>query len=167
MNRYPNRGSLWSVLILVLLLSACGFHLRGSVELPPMLERPHVVGDAFSLLVRELESLLLQSGATLVRQPKEASAIVRILSETPTRRVLSVGSTGKAAEYELHYAVNYQLENPQGEVLQGPSTLSTRRTYLFDESQVLGKSGEEETLREDMQRDLARRLLQQLSITGQ
>ena len=44
----------WWWLLGLLALSACGFHLRGTVELPAAMQTTYVQGDKFSLLVREL-----------------------------------------------------------------------------------------------------------------
>lgn len=151
-------------LLLALLLSACGFQLRGGVELPPSLQVVQVQGDRFSLLRSELDMLLRNAGARVVEERNEASAVVRLLGEASTNRVVSVGVTGRAAEYELHHRVEYQLEDVHGGLLVPKQALSTRRSYRFDENDVLGKASEEESLREEMQRELALRILQQLSI---
>ena len=151
-------------LALALLLSACGFQLRGTVDLPPVLQATQLEGDRFSLLVSELGMLLRNAGAGLVEERGQATAVLKVLDETSSQRVLSVGVSGRAAEYELHHRVDYQLEDARGEVLVPRQSLSARRTYQFDENDVLGKANEEESLREEMQRDLARRILQQVSV---
>lgn len=153
-----------SWLVLALLLAACGFQLRGKVDLPPVLAATQVEGDHFSLLVRELDTVLRNAGARLVDNRGQATAVLQVLDETSSERVLSVGVAGQVAEYELVHQVEYRLEDRHGEVLVEKQTLSTRRSYQFDENDVLGKAGEEESLREEMQRDLALRIVQQLSI---
>lgn len=149
---------------LILLLSACGFQLRGTVVLPPVMEATRLEGDRFSLLVSELDRVLQNAGARMVDEGGQATAVLKVLGENSSQRVLSVGATGRVAEYELYHQVDYQLENPQGEVLVAKQTLSARRSFQFDENDVLGKANEEENLREEMQRDLALRIVQQLSI---
>jgi LPS-assembly lipoprotein len=151
-------------LILLLLLSACGFQLRGTVVLPPVLQATQLEGDRFSLLVSELGRVLQNAGARLVDSRSQASAVLKVLDETSSQRVLSVGVAGRAAEYELHHRVDYQLEDAHGQVLVEKQTLDTRRSFQFDENDVLGKANEEESLREEMQRDLALRIVQQLSM---
>ncbi len=158
--RLSRGGLLWMVLV----LAACGFHLRGNVALPQVMQDILVEGDRFSPLVRELGNVLRTSGARVVDSRKQASAVLVVLGETSSRRTLSVGSTGKVAEYEVHHSVDYQLEDAQGQVLVEKQHLAAKRDYQFDENDVLGKATEEENLREEMQRDLALRIVQQLSI---
>ena len=117
-----------------------------------------------SLLVSELGRVLQNAGARLLDSRSQASAVLKVLDETSSQRVLSVGVAGRAAEYELHHRVDYQLEDAHGQVLVEKQTLATRRSFQFDENDVLGKANEEESLREEMQRDLALRIVQQLSM---
>ena len=57
-----------SLLAATLLLSACGFQLRDSADLPPEMARTHLVIDGqYSPLARRLRVLLEQSGAELVQ----------------------------------------------------------------------------------------------------
>ena len=154
----------YSWLGLALLLAACGFQLRGTVVLPPVLQVTQLEGDRFSLLVSELGRVLQNAGARLVDSRGQATAVLKVLDETSSQRVLSVGVTGRVAEYELYHQVGYQLEDAHGQVLVEKQTLSARRSFQFDENDVLGKANEEESLREEMQRDLALRIVQQLSI---
>ena len=157
-------GGLWW-LGLVLLLAACGFQLRGTVVLPPALEATRLEGDRFSPLVGELGRVLENAGARLVADGEGgATAVLRVLAETSSQRVLSVGAAGRVAEYELYHRVEYRLEDASGEVLVPTQALAARRSYQFDENDVLGKADEEQGLREEMQRDLALRIVQQLSI---
>jgi LPS-assembly lipoprotein len=158
-----SHGRLWW-LGLVLLLAACGFQLRGTVVLPPVMDNTRLEGDRFSLLVSELGRVLENAGARLADGDGKATAVLRVLGENSTQRVLSVGAAGRVAEYELYHRVEYRLEDVRGEVLVPTQALSARRSYQFDENDVLGKANEEESLREEMQRDLALRIVQQLSI---
>lgn len=149
---------------LVLGLAACGFHLRGVVDLPAVMKATQVEGDRFSLLVEELGNVLRASGAQVVDSRARATAVLRVIRESSSRRTLSVGTTGKVSEYEVSHSVEYRLEDAHGQVLVQPRVLSARRDYQFDENDVLGKAAEEENLREEMQRDLAVRIVRQLSI---
>jgi LPS-assembly lipoprotein len=160
------RGLRFGWLALALLLSACGFQLRGNVVLPPVLQATLLEGDRFSLLVSELDTVLRNAGAHMVDSRSQATAVLKVLDETSSQRVLSIGVAGRAAEYEIRHLVEYRLEDARGEVLVEKQTLSARRNFQFDENDVLGKANEEQSLTEEMQRDLALRIVQQLSIVA-
>jgi LPS-assembly lipoprotein len=90
--------------------------------------------------------------------------VVMVLNERSQRRVLSVGSAGRASEYELFEEVSFALEDPQGNVLLEPQTLRMTRDLVFDDTQLLGKVGEAEVIRRQMQRDLARQIITRIKV---
>lgn len=148
------------LLTIAFLLSACGFHLRGSGQAP--LPPTAVLGDAAMPLQMELRKQLRGGGGAVAETAAAARWIVRLLREESDRRVLSVGSTGKVEEYELYYAATVVFEDPQGKPLGPPQTVSQTRSYGFTETAVLGKDAEQETLMRDMRRDVADQILRRL-----
>ena len=145
---------------LLSLLSGCGFHLRAGVELPPELETTYLQSkDRYSGMAAELRIELQSAGADLTEQKEDATGVLSILNERSQRRVLSVGSAGRASEYELFEEVSFALEDAQGNILLEPQTLRITRDLVFDENQLLGKVGEAEVIRRQMQRDLARQII--------
>jgi len=148
------------VVIASVLLSACGFQLRGSVELPPVLSVTMLQsndpweGTAAALRI-ELES----AGAKITTQADEATAVLKLFGERSQRRVLSVGSGGKASEYELFEEVSFTLHDSEGHELLKKQTLRMIRDLVFDENQLLGKVSEADELREQMRRSLARQII--------
>lgn len=151
-------------LVSALLLTACGFQLRGSgasAMLPfnTMYIDPNGVG-------LELKRRLARSDATtLVDDRKAAEAIVEILSETRERQVLSLNSQGRVREYTLNYGVNFRIRDNAGRDLRPASQVLVQRTLSFNESQVLAKEGEEATLYRDMQSDMVGQLLRRIAAT--
>ena len=152
---------------LLLALSACGFHLRGDVNLDARLGKIHIKGaDRYDPLVRELAQSLTATGAVVVEESKDATAILQILKNSGSRRVLSVSSAGKVREYELYQTLEFKVGDSAGRELMAPQRLELTRAYLFDKEDVLGKSNEEEMLRRDMRRDLVRLVMLRLEALG-
>lgn len=145
----------------VLLLSGCGFHLRGTetsrVELPPT----YLAGPA-GPLQREVRHYLAVSAVPVVEDQKDAQLVINLIGEDIQRRVLSVGSTGKVEEYEVHYGATYAVARPDGESLIPKETLGQQRSYSFNEADVLAKDVEQERLVEDMRRDVVRQMMLRL-----
>jgi LPS-assembly lipoprotein len=90
--------------------------------------------------------------------------VLNILHERSQRRVLSVGSAGRASEYELFEEVTFALEDPAGNTVLEPQTLRMTRDLVFDDTQLLGKVSEAEVLRRQMQRDLARQIITRIEV---
>lgn len=148
------------MVVVLSLLSACGFQLRGSVELPPLLgvtllqSNTPWEGVAAALRI-ELES----AGARITTRPDEATAVLKLTGERSLRRVLSVGRGGKASEYELFEEITFSLYDKEGHELLKPQTLNATRDLVFNEKLLLGKVSEGDTLREQMRRTLARQII--------
>ena len=161
----PNSGLAAFAALSLVLLSACGFHLRAAVELPAVLETTCLQSkNLYSGIATELRLELQSAGADLTDQRDAATGVVVILNERSQRRVLSVGSAGRASEYELFEEVSFALEDPQGNVLLEPQALRITRDLVFDDTQLLGKVSEAEVIRRQMQRDLARQIITRIRV---
>ncbi len=155
------------VLIMLVSMTACGFHLRGDVKLAPQLSKVYFQGaDIYDPMVREWSRSLTSAGSTVVEDMKDATAIIQILKNGGDRRVLSVGSDGKVKEYELYQSLEFRVHDAAGPQLLDAQQLVLTRSYLFDVNDVLGKAGEEESLRHDMRRDLVRLAMLRLEALG-
>lgn len=145
------------------LLSGCGFHLRGGVDLPAAYQRMAIEGvSPYSALGLDLKRTLQGNGIDVV-EPADAQVILKLSQVNYQRRLLSVSAvSGKTAEYELHYSVNLSLHDRQGKVLLSEQPLQQLRDYVYDQNNVLGTDNEEVQLRKDMERDLVGQILRRL-----
>jgi LPS-assembly lipoprotein len=158
--RRSYRGAASGVL---LFLSACGFHLQGHTPLPAPLHVTFVqAADRQSDFVQDLRKELLTSGAHLTTQKEEATAVVRVLTDSFQRRVLSVSATDQPAEYEITYTVRFAVNFGDKEVLP-TQEVSGVRDYTFDETILLAKENEEAILREALAHDLADVVMRRLA----
>ncbi len=147
------RGLSWP--LVAILLSSCGFHLQGAVDLPVEVRRVYVVtADELTPFAVELREALTRNGATLAPAAGAADAIVRVRNDRTGRRVLSVSSRNTPVEFEVFYVVAYSIDRGQEEVVPS-QTLELTRSFSFDEADLLAKDREEDILREAMARDLA------------
>lgn len=147
------------------LLAGCGFHLRESVQLPDEMQSTYLQSqDRYSGVAAELRIELQAAGVEVVEDLKAATGVIRIIAERSDQRVLSVGSAGRASEYELFEEVSFAVEDPQGKVLLKPQTLRLTRDLVFDDTQLLGKVSEAEVIRRQMQRNLARQIMTRIEV---
>ena len=146
-----------------LLLAGCGFHLEGHVPLPQPIRKPYIQAvDQQSDFVQSLRRQMLISGAHTADSPGRASAVVDILDDAVTRRVLSVSAQNRPTEYQVTYTVRFRVI-AAGRELLAPQQVSTVRSYSFDESLLLAKEHEEAILQQAMGQDLADIVMRQLS----
>lgn len=157
------RSLLFAVLAFSLLLSSCGFHLRGAPVLPEVMARTYVTGGDGSELYYEVENALLNAGAEVVDSADSASAVLILHSQRLERRVLSVDPEGRAAEYELVLALVFSLRDQAGgRVLADNQRVSVVRDFGFDPDNVLAKGDEEAMLRSEMYRFAVAQMMRQL-----
>ena len=147
----------------VLALCACGFYLKGQKPLP--VELAHVYIDyqpkyevVQTPLEAEIREQLTRRGAKVAEDGGSATSRLSITKLNETRRVQSVGQTGKAIEYLLVTTVQFEFR--VGKELRVPEQgLTVSRDYSFDESQLLAKEAERERRQTEMQQELANLIL--------
>jgi len=152
-------------LVIALLLSACGFHLRGALTLPPGLEEIQIKAhDPYSALARSLERSLAHNGVA-VRPAAERDAYVAvldILSERWQSRPQSMNEFGRAQEYNLRYAVVFVLRNADGDVLVPQQAVELARDYVAAPDDATGIDSERELLTQEMRREMNASILRRI-----
>ena len=146
-----------------MLLSSCGYHLRGATDIPTEMQRTYIATeDRHSQFYQALRVELGASGIELVDSPAEATAIFSIHTDITRQRVLSVSSRNVPTEYEVFYTVSYSVESGQ-KSLMNRRNQTLLQDYTWDETLVLGKEQEQQQLRKAIVDDLVRVVLIQLS----
>lgn len=152
----------WTLALLVLatlLLTGCGFQLRGGSGYlhagisPLSLQGLDRYDDLYPILSRQLRAAgveVAESGASRLRLSQRQSS----------RRVLSTDANGKVAEYELYEGVSFSFTGSGREI--ETQTIGVTRAHINSEVDVLAKDQEEKRLRQDMLRDLSQRLISRL-----
>jgi len=161
----PTASRLILGLLLLGLLSACGFQLRGQVAKLQGLSQPLFIKGVTpdSTLDRELRQQLRQAGATLSDDAEQAGTMLQISQVRSDERVLGLDSRNRATEYELQESLRFSLrEKGQGERIP-EQRLHVTRTLVAPQSQVLARQQEAQALRGDMQRELVNLLIRRLA----
>lgn len=144
-------------------LNACGWRLQGTARLPEVMARPYVEAkDPYSDFTRAIRESLEASGARVVDNRADASAVLRIRIDDSGERVLSVSARNTPEEYQVYYAVEYSVEG-EGSTLIAPDSIEVTRDYSYDETAVLAKQRERAVLREALARDLAAMIVRRLA----
>lgn len=146
----------------VLLLSACGFHLRGSLKEVGHLPLIYIHTERGSHIGVDVTQTFRQAGVELTDDRSQAEWVLTLSDEKEERRVLSVDSSGKVQEYELHYGLIYQLDDNNGGQLIAPQELGLVRDYSFSGTDVLAKDDEETLLYRGMREQAAQMILTRL-----
>ncbi|HZG22114.1 MAG TPA: LPS assembly lipoprotein LptE [Herbaspirillum sp.] len=144
-----------------LVLTACGFHMRGAADLP---FKTIYLGFAPNSAVGvELKRNIEASGARVVSDTKDAEAILKVLADSRDRQVLTLNTNGRVREYALFQRFTFSVTDPKGVVVIPPTAITLRRVITYDENQELAKQAEEVLLYRDMQSDLVQQILRRLA----
>jgi len=153
---------MWTGLLLIssLLLTSCGFHLRGSL---PLERYPAIFVDAkkhselASLLSQQLES----NKVKLLTELDPKAPALMLQQDSLERRTLSLFPNGQVAEYELIYRVKYQLLLPDQDIQEFQFELT--RDYQDDPNLALAKAKELDLLLQELRNQAASRIIRQLN----
>ena len=142
-----------SLISAIIGIGGCGFHLRGTVQVPPELKTIQLQSpNPNSSLTKLLISYLKDAHVKIT----ESAPVRLILSgEKEEKKTASYTSRAKTAEYELVQSVTFEVTNQRGGNLASPQTLSVRRTYNYNDRKIVGMSEEEDMLRKEMNSELA------------
>ena len=143
-----------------LLVSGCGFHLRGQIDVPESLMRMHVKGSDIEL-VRDVEKSLKFSDIEIVEDGDNA-ALLDLSNTSYVKEVIGTDNSGIATNYKMTYTLNYVVYDANQEVLQKQS-LNQNRSLAYDASRILVFEREEVFLAEDMRKDLINQMLRRMS----
>lgn len=145
-----------AALLLSVLLTACGWQLRGAAMMglsgvPIAVETEEASGE----FVQDLRAALRGAGANLV--PRAAAAAVVILEDDIIhQRSLAVTTRAVSREYELEYLLRYRVETPDGEWLTGSEPVSRVRSYRYDAAEALAGEARGTQLRGELRAEVVR-----------
>jgi len=143
-------------------LGSCGWQLQGRAPLSEVAAVTYVdTPDRYTDFNRALRDTLRASGARVVDDPSEATAIVRIREDRSGQRVLAVSARNTPEEYQVFYIVEYSVSDQNSELIE-PQRVELTREYSYDQAAVLAKQKEQAILREALARELAALVVRRL-----
>jgi len=154
------------MLVLISLVSACGFKMRGAIALPEhlrtMLVLPNQPYDPFQ---RALRQTLKLNGILLVEQENESDkyAKLTIANQEFSERTTAYGSDGQANQILMKLKITYQFTDAEGKEIVTLQTAEVERELITNPGAVLVTDSERERLKSDMTVEAALQLVRQLS----
>ncbi|WP_122662476.1 LPS assembly lipoprotein LptE [Pseudomonas viridiflava] len=147
------------VMGLAVLLSACGFQLRGTGENQLSIKELDLSArDAYGKTVVQLRQVLEGNGVKIYTG---APYKLAILDEQETQRKASSGGAGRAAEYTLNTTLNYEIKGSQNrQLLQ--RKIQIEKIYVHDGNNLTGSDLQAVQVRNEMRSDLIQNLMAQL-----
>jgi LPS-assembly lipoprotein len=151
-------------LLPVLLLAACGFHLRGhEATSTASISSVYLQSSGAPAITAAVSEQLQQANTRIADAANEAEYVIQLANENVRRSVLNVSAkTGKVEKYKLSLSVLMSVSKGGQSLIDG-ETIQVTRDYTFDDSAVLGKTSEEQVLREEMMRSASSQIIRRLN----
>ena len=150
------------LLIVAVLLSGCGFHLRGqaAMQFETLYLDAANPGTAF---IKELRRSLEANKVKLLDSPKQADVVLNIISELPDKQILTLDSSGRVSEFALYYRVSLRAYDRQHNDLIPADVIVMRRDFPYDDNHVMAMETQQSLLYQNMRTDVVQQIVRRLS----
>ena len=152
----------YTILFFALLLSACGFHLRGQSAMPFTSLYVRSANENAPFVV-DLKRAVQASGVQLSLDATQAQLTLDIISEVADKQILSLSGSGRVREYQLRYRVSMRAFDAQKQDWLPAEEVAIRRDFSYDDTQILAKEQEEILLYQNMRSDAVQQVMRRLS----
>ena len=149
------------ILLSALALAGCGFHLRGTADVP--FGTVYVPGATAGIALDLKRNIQAGTSAKVVDEARQAEAVLEFSHETREKEILSLGAAGRVREFRLRYRVGFRVHDGKGGVYVPQNSLEITRDISFNDAEILAKETEEQLLFRDMQIDMVQQIMRRLS----
>jgi len=149
------------ILLMPLILSACGFHPRDNFLFPAELKTISLsASDEYGMLFREVKYKLKERGIKIVPISTPVTKIA-LGSETYSSNVSALYQTASTASYELYYSFTYTVSVNE----QPPQTFKAVafRSYIYNPLTALASSVKKAKLKSEMRTTAIDQMLRQMA----
>lgn len=153
--------ALTATLAAALAVAGCGFHLRGTAEVP--FETLYVPNATSGIALDLKRNVQAGTQAKVVDDAKQAEAILVFSAEGREKNILSLNAQGRVREFQLLYRVGFRMHDGKGGDYIPQTQIALTRDITFNDSDVLAKEAEEQLLFRDMQNDMVQQIMRRLA----
>ena len=148
-------------LLMLLIISSCGFHMRGMTEIS--FKTISLEGKELSF-TKNLKKVLNSNKVAIVSSTENPELRVELLSEENEKRILSLSGQGLVREFEIFYRVRYRVKTIDSEIWSQENIIETRKDFTYSDSNLIGKEEEERQLNEAMRNEAITNLFNQIQL---
>lgn len=162
--KYPLPISKIFLLTLVLFLSACGFHLRGTDFVPQWLNHVAIISENNDKqLITILQSRLEGANVKINSDSSRAPYWLIVNEVNLQQQLISVGASTNPRQYTLTLTVTFMLQERTGKIIQTPSNIYVSRQLTLNNDRILGSKEEESILIGEMKQDAVTQMIYRLN----
>lgn len=149
------------VMGLAVMLSACGFQLRGTGTTDLALKELDVSArDAYGDTVTQLRQVLKSSGVNVHAGAPYKLFLAR---EDNTQRAASYAGSARSVEYELTDTLSFEIRGQNNTSLLADK-LEVQKIYVHDSNNLTGSDQEASQVRDEMRREMVQKMVLRLQL---
>lgn len=146
-------------------LVACGYRLKGMVDLP--YKAVAITGNPSPPMRADLQTAILTGTATKVAiNPNDADLLLEITNEVTGREILAYNANGQISAYRLNIRVGFRAFDKSGNEIVPEAEIYMTRDMDFSVSTVLANDAQMQAFLGLMRRDLAVQILRRISASA-
>ena len=151
-------------LICTLLLSACGFHLRGMAVAPKWLSNVAIMSPMENTeMVARLKSQLESYKIYVNPNPEHASYWLVLNQEAFQQKIISVGASTNSRQYQLTLLVSFTVQTKTGKIILPEQQVQVTRQFTANNNRILGSDYEESLITKEMRQEAASQVIKRIS----
>lgn len=155
------------LLMLMLCLSACGFRLRGMIDLPVWLNNVALVSEEGNNdLLMPLKMQLQVNKISINPDPAKADYWLVIVRSNYEQTISSIAASTTPRQYQLALHADFMLRTLQGLVKIPVSHITITRQITINNDRILGSSDEVNLTLNAMRREAAIQIVNKLGMQG-
>ena len=148
-------------LLMLLIISSCGFHMRGMTEIS--FKTISLEGKELSF-TKNLKKVLNSNKVAIVSSTENPELRIELLSEESEKRILSLSGQGLVREFEIFYRVRYRVKTIDSEIWSQENIIESRKDFTYSDSNLIGKEEEERQLNEAISNEAITNLFNQIQL---
>lgn len=150
----------------LLLLTACGLHLRGHdlKDAQFAFHSIYIQAPGETTFTKALRRSLKNYKLEVPSEAGKAELTLDIVYETTEKQITALNGSGHVIEYLLRYRTSLRAYDRQQNEWLPATEIQLQRTFPYDDTFVIAKEQEERMLYDDMRMDAAQQVMRRLSM---
>lgn len=151
------------MLISICMLSACGFHLRGMIDVPSWLTDVAIVSpvnnpEFTSRLKAQLEAYKISVN------PDPASATYwLVLNQAEfNQQIVSIGASTNPRQYHLSLLIGFTIQTKNGKIIQPQKNIQINRQFTSNNDRILGSDFEQTVIVNEMRQEAVNQVINRI-----